>query len=84
MSDQQHHRVVRYLWTMAVRTACFVLAAVIHNWWSVAFLVGAVLLPWVAVVFANSGTERRFVPDTYLDDRSLEGPAEDDDGSSEL
>lgn len=74
----------RYLWTMAVRMACFFAAILIHNWWSIAFIVGSVLLPWIAVVLANSGAERRAQPDTYLDNRSLPGSTEENDGNSEM
>jgi hypothetical protein len=48
----------RYLVSMAVRTACFVLAIVASGWLRWAFFAGAVVLPYVAVVFANAGRER--------------------------
>ena len=43
---------------MTVRTVCFVLAVVAHGWlrWVLMFL--ALVLPYLAVVFANSGRER--------------------------
>ncbi len=69
---------------------CFFAAILVHNWWSIAFLVGSVLLPWIAVVYANSGAERTAVPTTYLDNHSIEARRdddprpEDDDGSPDL
>src|ERR1041384_5703436 len=46
----------RYLISMAIRTVCFVLAVVsIGHWFMWVFLVGAVFLPYVAVVMANAG-----------------------------
>jgi hypothetical protein len=46
----------RYLISMAIRTACFILAVVsIGHWFMWVFLVGAVFLPYVAVVMANAG-----------------------------
>ncbi|MPV49843.1 DUF3099 domain-containing protein [Pseudactinotalea sp. HY158] len=94
-AEQQHDRVVRYLWTMGIRMVFFFLAILVHNWWSIVFLIGSILLPWIAVVYANSGAERRVVPSTYLDNHTIEsGPAdnrpgpesrpEDDDGSPDL
>ena len=46
----------RYLISMAIRTACFVLAIIFRDTAAVWFLVaGAVVLPYVAVVIANGG-----------------------------
>lgn len=67
------------MWTMAVRTVFFVLAAVIHNWWSLLFITLSVVLPWIAVVYANSGAERRTVPSTYIQHRALPAPEKDDE-----
>ena len=48
----------RYLISMAIRTACFVLAVVsIGHWFMWVFLVGAIFLPYVAVVMANAGAQ---------------------------
>ena len=51
----------RYLFSMAIRTACFILAIVFRNtpYWPY-FAVGAIFLPYVAVVVANAGAK----PDT--------------------
>ena len=47
----------RYLFSMGIRTACFILAIVFRDtpamWF---FVVGAVFLPYVAVVVANAGS----------------------------
>jgi Flp pilus assembly protein TadB len=69
LSDDVDGRTRRYLWSMAVRTLCFLLCVL---FWVVLdqkvlasiFLVGAVLLPYVAVVIANAGRERRVEPPT--------------------
>ena len=54
----------RYLWSMGIRTACFILAvvalAVLH--WTVigwTLVTTAVILPYVAVVMANATRSRR-------------------------
>jgi hypothetical protein len=58
LQDDQSYRMRRYLLSMGTRTACFLLAvlfiAVLH--WTVAgwvMVVGAVVLPYFAVVMAN-------------------------------
>lgn len=84
-SDQIHDRIVRYSWTMGFRMVFFILAAVIHNWWSILFIALSVVLPWIAVVYANSGAETRTVPGTYLESRALPGPERDEpNGHSHL
>jgi hypothetical protein len=48
----------RYLFSMGIRTACFVGAVAASGWLRWALLVGAILLPYVSVVLANAGRER--------------------------
>ncbi|HET7327831.1 MAG TPA: DUF3099 domain-containing protein, partial [Nocardioidaceae bacterium] len=45
----------RYLFSMAVRTLCVVLAVVTAGYLRWAFIAGAVFLPYIAVVAANAG-----------------------------
>lgn len=50
----------RYLMSMGIRTVCFIGAvAVGPGWLRWVLVAGAVLLPYVAVVFANEPPERR-------------------------
>ncbi|GAA1923403.1 DUF3099 domain-containing protein [Nocardioides marmoribigeumensis] len=46
----------RYLFSMSIRTVCFILAIVFRNTpaWPF-FIAGAIILPYVAVVLANAG-----------------------------
>ena len=67
LQDDQSYRMRRYLLSMGTRTACFLLAvlfiAVLH--WTVAgwvMVVGAVLLPYFAVVMANVSRSRFSAP----------------------
>jgi hypothetical protein len=53
-TEDQARRLRRYLITMAIRTACFVLLVVIDAWYRWIFAVGAVFLPFIAVVAANA------------------------------
>ncbi len=57
-TQDQSRRLKQYLWTMGVRTACFVLLVVIDHpvRWVFAFL--AVFLPFIAVVAANAVNPR--------------------------
>jgi predicted tellurium resistance membrane protein TerC len=57
-SEDQRERVIRYAISMAVRTLCVVLAVFVEGPLRWVFIVGAVLLPYVAVVAANAGRER--------------------------
>jgi DUF3099 family protein len=55
-SEDVRGRTRRYLISMGIRTVCFVLSVVsIGHWFMWAFLVGALVLPYVAVVMANTG-----------------------------
>lgn len=56
--EETHQRTVRYLVSMGVRTACFLLAVVVHGPLRWVFVVAAIVLPYIAVVFANAGRER--------------------------
>ncbi len=55
-SEDIRGREKRYIFSMAIRTVCFILAVVFMGHWVMwVFLVGAVFLPDVAVVMANAG-----------------------------
>ena len=56
--DDVDSRTRRYLISMGVRTACFVLAVVTDGWLRWVMIAGAVILPYLSVVFANGGRER--------------------------
>ncbi len=64
LKDDQSARMRRYLLSMGIRTACFVLAVValgVFHWtvvgWSLVIV--AVILPYVAVVVANAARPQR-------------------------
>ncbi|GAA0618137.1 DUF3099 domain-containing protein [Kribbella sandramycini] len=52
-SEDLDSRIVRYAAMMALRVACFVLAVFTPSPWRWMFVVGAVFLPYFAVVLAN-------------------------------
>ena len=69
-------RTRRYLVSMGVRTACFILAVVSHGYLRWGFIVLALVLPYLSVVFANGGRERTIdLPDADVatDRRALDG-----------
>lgn len=73
--DERRQRERRYLITMAVRVVAFVVAIVFATGWiRVIAVMLALLLPWVAVVFANAGPTKksRELPSLYAGDRPLE------------
>jgi len=53
---------VRYLISMGIRTACFVLAVFVEGPIRWVLVAAAVVLPYVSVVFANAGRERTGTP----------------------
>jgi hypothetical protein len=61
-SDDLDRRINRYLLSMLIRTICVVLVVVIDSPVRWAFAVGAVGLPYVAVVLANARGDRYAPP----------------------
>jgi hypothetical protein len=57
LSSDQSARARRYFISMMIRTLCFILTVILpspYRWFT---LLGAVLLPYIAVVMANAGRE---------------------------
>jgi hypothetical protein len=61
MSEDIRYRQNRYLLMMGIRTLCLILSVVLFlnhlAWLSAAPVAGAIILPYIAVVFANGGRE---------------------------
>ncbi len=79
-SDDLRTRQRRYIVSMTIRTACFILAVVfMGHWFMWVFLAASFVLPYVAVVIANGGAApdpggpEPFAADTT---RALEPPPE--------
>ncbi|KZE70033.1 DUF3099 domain-containing protein [Micrococcus aloeverae] len=53
-SADREARMKVYLVQMLLRTACFLAALFTHGWWQLGFILGAVVLPYVAVVRVNN------------------------------
>lgn len=54
----------KYFIMMSVRTLCFLLTVLVtpYSWYTWVFAIGAVFLPYVAVVLANVGQDGHEVP----------------------
>lgn len=53
--DERRTRVVKYAITMSIRMVCLVLMLFVQGWWLLVVGIGAVFLPYVAVILANAG-----------------------------
>lgn len=76
-TDQLRDRTRNYLISMGIRTAAFVAAVFTEGWVRWVCVGLAFVLPYIAVLMANSGAERRTMPSTYLDDHALEAAPTD-------
>lgn len=54
--QERHRRMVRYSIAMSIRVVCLVLCFFVQGWWLLVPMIGAVVLPYVAVVLANVGS----------------------------
>lgn len=69
--DDAHQRMTRYFAMMATRVVCFVLMVAVqpYSWYTWLFALGAVFLPYFAVVIANVATapaERAVQPERAI------------------
>ncbi|WP_198663994.1 DUF3099 domain-containing protein [Jiangella endophytica] len=58
-SDDLASRQRRYLIMMGIRVACLPLAVISQGWLRIVFILGAVVLPYIAVVIANAARQPR-------------------------
>lgn len=56
-SDEMRDRMIKYGTTMGIRMVCLVLIFVFDGWFKLVPIIGAVVLPWVAVMIANGGSD---------------------------
>jgi hypothetical protein len=67
----------RYLFSMGVRTICFVGAVIVDGWLRWVLIAAAIVLPYIAVVAANAVSgprEPAALPELGGDRRPLPGP----------
>ncbi|MCX6440900.1 MAG: DUF3099 domain-containing protein [Actinobacteria bacterium] len=68
LSADQASRQKRYFISMMIRTACFVLTVILPSPFRWVALLGAVALPYFAVVIANAGRET-FLPGAHIENK---------------
>ncbi|WP_430646456.1 DUF3099 domain-containing protein [Agromyces sp. GXS1127] len=56
--DERRSRMIKYTVMMSIRVACIVALLFVDGWWLLVFALGAVFLPYFAVVVANVATTR--------------------------
>lgn len=56
-SEEMRQRMVKYAITMGIRMVCLAAIFLFDGWYKLIPVVGAVLLPWIAVVIANGGSD---------------------------
>lgn len=71
-SDELPGRARRYFISMMIRTICFLGAVFVQNSWRWLLLIGAVFLPYLAVVIANAGRENGQPANSLQTRRSIE------------
>ncbi len=86
--DDAQSRMHKYFTMMAIRVVCFVLMVVIqpYSWYTWLFAIGAIFLPYVAVVIANvtaAPAERAVPPERALESPRPEASAPTSPASSE-
>lgn len=52
----RRRRMVRYTVAMSIRMLCIIACLFVRGWWLLLPILGAVVLPYVAVVLANVGS----------------------------
>ncbi|MGV8877068.1 MAG: DUF3099 domain-containing protein [Rhodoglobus sp.] len=56
--DERRRRIVHYSIAMGLRVICVILCVFVRGWWLVLPILGAVVLPYIAVVLASVTTQR--------------------------
>lgn len=60
--DDRKKRMRKYSIAMSIRTICLILVFVVPGYWKLVFGLGAIMLPYVAVVLANVGSNGASTP----------------------
>lgn len=66
-SDEMRQRMIKYAIAMGIRMVCLILIFVVDGWFKLIPVLGAVFLPWVAVVIANGSDKAEVHSDSLLD-----------------
>lgn len=66
-SEEMRQRMIKYAVAMGIRMVCLILIFVVDGWFKVLPVIGAVFLPWIAVVIANGSDKAEVHSDSLLD-----------------
>ena len=66
-SDEMRERMIKYAVAMGIRMICLILIFVVDGWFRLIPVLGAVFLPWIAVVIANGSDKAEVHSDSLLD-----------------
>ncbi|QIZ98854.1 DUF3099 domain-containing protein [Leifsonia sp. PS1209] len=57
--EERRHRMIKYSVAMGIRVVCIFAILFVPGWWAIIPLIGAIFLPYFAVVVANVSTDPR-------------------------
>jgi hypothetical protein len=57
--EERRHRMIKYSVAMGIRVLCIISILFVPGWWVIIPAIGAVFLPYFAVVIANVSTDPR-------------------------
>jgi len=57
--EERRRRMIRYSVTMGIRMVCIVMMLFVQGWWLLVCALGAILLPYFAVIAANVHSDQR-------------------------
>lgn len=66
-SEEMRQRMIKYAVAMGIRMVCLILIFVVDGWLKILPIIGAVFLPWFAVVIANGSDKAEVHADSLLD-----------------
>ena len=52
--EERRRRMIKYSIAMGIRMICILLMLVVQGWWLLVCAIGAIMLPYIAVVIANT------------------------------
>ena len=70
-SEEMRQRMIKYAVAMGIRMVCLILIFVVDGWLKILPVIGAVFLPWVAVIIANGGDTAEVHSDSLLEHAPL-------------
>ncbi|HSL35668.1 MAG TPA: DUF3099 domain-containing protein [Arthrobacter sp.] len=71
-SEEMRQRMIKYAVAMGIRMVCLILIFVVDGWLKILPVIGAVFLPWIAVIIANGSDTAEVHADSLLDSAPLD------------